>query len=70
VIEMILMAANDLNFPTKSEILDEIENRYHKVPTYNWIYKFLKRNQDEIAYVTVRPQEDPRLQIPRQFLEQ
>jgi hypothetical protein len=67
---MILTAANDLSFPAKHEVLDEIENRYHKVLTYSWIHDFLKRPQDEMAYVTVRPQEDPCLRISRQFLEQ
>jgi hypothetical protein len=70
VMEMILTAANDLNFPARHELLDEIENRYHKVLTYGWIHEFLRRHQDEITYLTVRPLEDPRLQIPRQFLEQ
>jgi hypothetical protein len=31
VIKMILTAANDLHFPTKREVLNEIENQYHKV---------------------------------------
>jgi hypothetical protein len=70
VIEMILTAAKDLNFPIKCEVLDEIENRDHKMLTYGLIYEFLRRHQDEIAYATVRPQEDARLQVPHQFLEQ
>jgi hypothetical protein len=70
VIEMVLTAANTPNFPTKCEILDEIENRYHIVLTYGWIHEFLTRYQNEIAYVTVGPQEDPCLQIRYQFLEQ
>jgi hypothetical protein len=70
VIEIILTAANDLNFPTKREMPDEIENWHHKVMTYGWIHEFLRWHQDAIASVTVRPQEDPRLQIPHQFLEQ
>jgi hypothetical protein len=70
VIEMLLTTVNEPNFPNKREVLNEIENRYHKVLTYGWIREFLRHHQDAIAYVTVRSQEDPRLQIPPQFLEQ
>jgi hypothetical protein len=70
VVERILAAANDQKFLTKREVLDEIENRYGKVLTYGWLHHFLARHEDKIGCATVHPQEDPRLQIPRTFLEQ
>jgi hypothetical protein len=56
---MSLTAVNDLTFPTKREVFDEIENRYHKVLTYSWIHEFLRRHQDDIAYATVGLKKKP-----------
>jgi hypothetical protein len=34
------------------------------------LHDFLAKDQDELVRSTVHPQEDPRLEIPREFLEQ
>jgi hypothetical protein len=70
LITTILSAASDLNFLTKRAVLDLVEHRYGKLLTYGWMHTFLARHQDEIGLARVHPQEDPRLQIPRCFLEQ
>jgi DNA-binding NarL/FixJ family response regulator len=69
-VQRLIHHASDSIFLKKGELLDEIEAVYGKVLTFGWVHRFLTRHQDEIASATVYPQEDPRLQIPRQFLEQ
>jgi hypothetical protein len=46
-----------------------VENRFGKVFTYQWVNGFLNRHTEAIAYATIRPQEDPRLQVPRAYLD-
>jgi hypothetical protein len=40
-----------------------------KTVTHSWIRSFLSRHGDEIALRVVKPQENPRLQIPRSDLD-
>jgi hypothetical protein len=53
----------------KGEVLTEVENRFRKVFTYQWVNRFLGRHSEAITYATIRPQEDPRLQVPRAYLD-
>jgi hypothetical protein len=69
IVQNLLRRASEGLFMKKSELLDEIERVYGKVLTFGWIHRFVTRHQDEIATGTVYPQEDPRLQIPRHFLD-
>jgi transposase len=70
ILDWILDLGSSLRYPTKREVLDEIENRYGKALSYGWLHDFLGRYREEVACTKVFPQEDPRLEVPRAFLEQ
>jgi hypothetical protein len=57
------------NFVTQRELLNVIEEQFHRALTYRWVDAFLARHSAEIARVVVSPQEMPRLQTPRRYLE-
>jgi transposase len=56
------------HFPTKKELLDEVERRYGKVLTYGWVDAFLARHREQITTASIHAQEEPRLQVPREYL--
>jgi transposase len=56
-------------FFTKRELLDEVERRYGKILTYGWVETFLARHSEQITTATIHAQEDPRLQVPHEFLD-
>jgi hypothetical protein len=43
---------------------------FGKISTYGWVNRFLTRHRDQLEAGTVYRQEDPRLEIPRVFLNQ
>ena len=58
------------NFITISQMLKFVESEFHIVLSYDWANTFLDRHSDKICKSTVFPQEEPRLQVPRSYLEQ
>jgi hypothetical protein len=57
------------NFVTRAGILRFVEENMGKTLTYGCIGTFLLRHAGEIVLRVARPQENPRLQIPRSYLD-
>jgi hypothetical protein len=69
-IESLLRRASEGIFTKKGELLNEIEHTHGKALRSGWVNRFLTRYQEDIAAGIVYPQEDPRLEILRAFLNQ
>jgi hypothetical protein len=69
VCRMILEGARTGNYVTQRQVLRFVETEFHKVMTYGWLDGFLKRHARDVRRVVVEPQELPRRQIPRVYLE-
>jgi hypothetical protein len=57
------------NFVTQRDVLNFVEDNFGKCLTYGWLRSFLSRNASRICRKTVSPQEQTRLEIPRDFLD-
>jgi hypothetical protein len=61
------MQHEKLRYPERaSEIC---RRKIQKTLTYEWLYSFLSRNSQDVKRPIVSPQELPRLQIPRRYLQ-
>jgi hypothetical protein len=70
MVEGLIARASQRIFLTTGELLNEVEQMFGKLLTYGWVNRFLTRHRDQLEAGTVDPQEDPRLEIPRVFLNQ
>jgi transposase len=61
-------AANHMAI-NKTELLHECNERFGRNITRGWVDSFLKRHADQLFETTSVPQENPRLDVPRAFLE-
>jgi hypothetical protein len=52
----------------RTDILHDCASKFGKVITRGWVDSFLIRHKDELAETISEPQEDARLQVPREFL--
>jgi hypothetical protein len=68
VLEFIQNGFTSGNYVTQREILNLVEERFQKTVTSGWLASFLDRWQDHIIRTVVKPQEQLRLQIPREYL--
>jgi hypothetical protein len=50
-------------------LLNDVEERYGTILTYRWRTRFVDRDYDAITDGKVCPQENPRLEVPREFLD-
>jgi hypothetical protein len=55
-------------YVTQKEILSFVEEHFQKTVTYGWLTSFLERWVGIIIRTTVMPQEQLRLRIPREYL--
>jgi hypothetical protein len=69
IIDRLLHDASEGKFLTKGELLNEVEERYGKILTCVWVNRFVARNHDAIADSKVYPHENPRREVPREFLD-
>jgi hypothetical protein len=53
---------------TQREILSFVEEHFQKTVTYGWLASFLERREGIVIRATVVPQEQLRLRIPREYL--
>lgn len=70
VIAYIHETSRTRNFVTRAAILRFIEENMGKTLTHGWIHTFLSRHAGEVILRVARPQENPRLQTPRLYLNQ
>lgn len=70
ILQFIEQGFSSGQYVTQRELLSFVENNFRKTLTYGWLASFLERWADHIARVVVSPQEQLRLQVPRQFLDQ
>jgi hypothetical protein len=68
VISYIRETSRARNFIIRGTLLRFIEENMGKTVTHSWIRSFLSRHGDEVALRVAKPQENPRLQIPRSYL--
>jgi hypothetical protein len=54
---------------TEGSILKWIEETVHCPRSSAWLARFLGRHTDKVVRTTVTPQEDPRLQVPKAWLD-
>jgi hypothetical protein len=57
------------NYVTQRDILRCTKRQFGKVLTYGWMGRFLDRHADEVSPVTVAPQGQLRLEVPRCYLD-
>jgi hypothetical protein len=57
------------NYVTQRELLNFVEERFHVTLTHGWISTFLSRHSEIMGKAIVSPQELPRLQTPRCYLD-
>jgi hypothetical protein len=69
IVDRLLHHAPEKKFVTKDELLHEAEERYGKILTSGWANRFVARNHDTIADGKVYPQENPRREALREFLD-
>lgn len=53
----------------KTELLHECNERFGRTITRGWVNSFVRRHSDKLFQTKSIPQENPRLQVPRVFLE-
>jgi hypothetical protein len=68
VITYIRETSRARNFVTRAAVLRFVEETTRKTLTYSWIQAFVSRHEGEIALRVAKPQENPRLQTPRAYL--
>jgi hypothetical protein len=66
----IVCDAHEEEFITKAQLLDRVDKQYQKSLTFGWVDVFLARTADSITCSKIIPQKDPRMQVPRDFLDQ
>jgi hypothetical protein len=49
IVDCLLHCASEGKFFTKSELLNEVEERQGKILTYGWVNRFIARDRDAIA---------------------
>jgi hypothetical protein len=57
------------NYVTQRGVLNFIEVQFGKHLSCHWFDYFLHRHADAVCKMSLAPQENPRLQVPRQFLD-
>jgi hypothetical protein len=55
---------------TRTEILHYCERKFNVPATRGWVDSFILRHQSELIEKKILPQEEPRLQVPRVFLDE
>jgi hypothetical protein len=68
--QLIRNAASTGNFVTSRQLLNSIETEFRKTLTYGWAKSFFRQSAHNVKQVVVSPQELPRLQIPRRYLNE
>jgi hypothetical protein len=68
IIQEIERRADSGEYMTQGEILDWINLELKHRLNYTWISHFLERHSGTVMRAIVHPQEDPRLQVPRTWL--
>jgi hypothetical protein len=66
---LIRNGCNTGNFVPQKELFNSVENMFGKALTYGWLNSFLSRHSQEVKRAIVSPQELPRLQTPRCYLQ-
>jgi hypothetical protein len=69
VIELIEAGSSKGDFVTQRSMLNFIETNFGKCFTYGWVTTFLVRHADCVCRAVVSPQEKPRLEVHRTFLD-
>jgi hypothetical protein len=69
VIEFIEAGHSKGDFVTQRSMLNFMEANFGKCLAYGWVMTFLVRHADRVCRAMVSPQEKPRLEIPRTFLD-
>jgi hypothetical protein len=57
------------NYVTQRDVLNFVESQFQKCLTYRWVKYFLQRHADLVCKGILMPQENPRLQVAKQFLD-
>lgn len=57
------------NYVTQIYVREYIEAKFRKVLTYGWMRKLLDRHECDVCRVTVTPQAQVRLEVPRSYLD-
>ena len=70
LIRMLIEKSNNSQGLTQKELLNFINENYHKILTRGWVNYFLLRHSDEVKKARSFPQEDQRMLIPREFLKE
>jgi hypothetical protein len=58
------------NYVTQRDVLSFIETNFQKCLNYQWMASFLKKHANLICRSVVRPQENARLEVPHEYLDQ
>jgi hypothetical protein len=58
------------NYVTQRDILSFIETNFQKCLSYQWMASFLKRQANLICRSVVRPQENVKLKVTHEYLDQ
>jgi hypothetical protein len=69
LIDWIANKAGNNTAVNKTELLHECNERFGKTITRGWVDSFIKRHPDQLFETKSIPQENPRLEVPRVFLE-
>jgi hypothetical protein len=69
IVEWLAEKAANNTAVNRTELLNKCIERFGKSITRGWVYSFLIRHSDELFETKSVPQENPRLEVPRGFLE-
>jgi hypothetical protein len=70
VVVLIETGYHQVNFTTPRDVRNFVESELRKCLTYRCMHSFRCRNESRICHAIVSPQEQPRLQVSRGFLDQ
>jgi hypothetical protein len=57
------------NYVPQIDVLNFVESQFQKCLTYRWVEYSLQRHADIVCKKALAPQENPRLQVPKQFFD-
>jgi hypothetical protein len=69
VIRLIKDGHSSDNYVTQRDVLNFVESQFQKCLAYRWIESFLQHYVGIVCRKTLAPQENPRLQVSKQFLD-
>jgi hypothetical protein len=70
IVDWIQKQAEKFNPVTRTDLLHYCQEKFSSPVSRGWVNSFISRHLDELSEVKSTPQENPRLEVPRVFLDE